>query len=136
VKDHLDIRRSAFLDRHLSNRHAIPKRITCRIRLMAKTSETDLGLAVMRFLATRPGNEAIMRTIIRRLPDHIALTNEDHESSGVRRGEEMWEQRVRNLKSHDKTPGNVLAEGFVERPARGHYRLTPVVLSHLQHNSP
>jgi hypothetical protein len=99
---------------------------------MAKTSETNLGLAVMRFLAARPNWQATMRTIIKRLPEHIALTSEDHEPSGVRPREEMWEQRVRNLKSHDKTEGNILAEGFVERPARGYYRLTEAGFAHLK----
>jgi restriction endonuclease Mrr len=101
---------------------------------MAKTSETDLGLAVMRFLATRSNGQATMRTVIKRLAEYIALTPEDHEPSGVRHGEEMWEQRVRNLKSHDKTEGNILAEGFVERPARGHYRLTQAGYSRLTHH--
>ena len=99
---------------------------------MAKTSETELGLAVMRFLATRPNGQATMRTIIKRLPEHIALTAEDHEQSGVRLGEEMWEQRVRNLKSHDKTQGNILEEGYVDRPSRSNYRLTNAGRVHLQ----
>jgi hypothetical protein len=98
---------------------------------MAKTSETALGLAVMRFLATRPNGQATMRTIIKQLPDRIELTAEDHEPSGVRPHEEMWEQRVRNLKSHDDTLGNILAEGLIERLDRGHYRLTEAGYAHL-----
>lgn len=99
---------------------------------MAKTSETELGLAAMRFLATRPAGQATMRTIIKRLPSFIALTAEDREPSGVRRGEQMWEQRVRNLKSHDNTEGNILAEGLVERPTRGNYRLTEAGYIHIR----
>jgi len=99
---------------------------------MAKTSEPELGRAVMRFLATRPDYQATMRVLIKRVPGHITLTPEDLEPSGKRPGEAMWEQRVRNLKSHDTTEGNVLAEGYVDRPKRGHYRLTKAGLAHLK----
>lgn len=99
---------------------------------MAKTSEPELGRAVMRFLKTRPGHQATMRVIIKRLSSHITLTSEDLEPSGKRLGEAMWEQRVRNLKSHSATPGNVIAEGYVERPSRGNYRLTASGALHLK----
>lgn len=100
---------------------------------MAKTSEPTLGLAVLRVLASRPNGEAHMRTLIKHVPEYLNLTAEDHEPSGKRPGEEMWEQRVRNLKSHDKTPGNILAEGFADRPKRGVYRLTEAGRLHLEH---
>ena len=100
---------------------------------MAKTSEPKLGLAVMRVLVTRENGEAIMRTLIRYVPDFVNLSAEDHELSGTRPGEEMWEQRVRNLKSHDKAAGNVIGEGFVARIGRGRYRLTKAGRSHLKH---
>ena len=61
------------------------------------------------------------------------LTAEDQEQSGTRPSEEIWEQRVRNLKSHDKTPGNVIAEGFVMHARRGTYRLTEAGELHLKH---
>ena len=100
---------------------------------MAKTSEPKLGLAVMQVLATRENGEAIMRTLIRYVPDYVNLTAQDHELSGTRPGEEMWEQRVRNLKSHDKAAGNVIGEGLVERIGYGRYRLTKAGWSHLKH---
>jgi hypothetical protein len=92
---------------------------------MAKTSEPALGKAVMDVLATQPDYEATVRTLIKHVPSHVTLTAEDHVPSGTRAGEEMWEQRVRNLKSHDKTEDNVISEGFVERIGHGRYRLTP-----------
>lgn len=39
----------------------------------------------------------------------------------------------RALKSHDKTPGNVIAEGFVEHVRKGRYRLTESGWLHLKH---
>jgi len=99
---------------------------------MSKTSESDLSTAFMLVLASRPNGQATMRTLIKRIPDHITLTAEDHLPSGTRLNEEMWEQRVRNTKSHDKIPGNVLCEGLVERPSRGNYRLTERGWKHLR----
>lgn len=99
---------------------------------MAKTSEPKFGKAVMDVLASHPPSyEATVRTLIKELPDHMKLTADDQLPSGTRAGEEMWEQRVRNLKSHDKTEGNVIAEGFVERVGRGRYRLTAAGRKHL-----
>ena len=64
--------------------------------------------------------------------NHVNLTAEDQETSETRPNEEVWEQRVRNLKSHSDTPGNVIAEGFVEQVARGTYRLTEAGWLHLK----
>jgi hypothetical protein len=98
---------------------------------MALTSEPELGQAVMAVLATQPNHEATIRTLIKSVPNHLTLTADDHLPSGTRPGEEMWEQRVRNLKSHDTTAGNVIAEGFVQHAGRGRYRLTPAGRQHL-----
>ena len=100
---------------------------------MAKTAEPELGLAVMRVLASRSTGEATVRTLIKHVPEYVNLTAEDHAVSDKRPNEEMWEQRERNLKSHDKTPGNVIGEGFVDRPKRGTYCLTAAGRLHLQH---
>ena len=100
---------------------------------MAKTSEPVLGLAVMRVLASQPNGTATVRVLIEHVPEYVALTKEDHLLSDTRPPEEMWEQRVRNLKSHDQTPGNVIAEGFVEHIGRGKYRLTEAGWLRLKH---
>lgn len=49
---------------------------------MAKTSEPELGSAVMRALAMRPNYQATVRTQIKHVPDYGTLTAEDHELSG------------------------------------------------------
>ena len=100
---------------------------------MAKTSEPKLGLAVMRILAASPDGEATVRTLIKQAPDYIKLTAEDKEPSPTRPAEQMWEQRVRNLKSHYKVRGNVISEGFVAHLGPGRYLLTKAGLSHLEH---
>jgi hypothetical protein len=91
---------------------------------MTKTPEPEFGLAVMQTLASEGGGEATVRTLIKRVPEFLKLTPDDQVQSDTRPHEEVWEQRVRNLKSHDKTPGNVIAEGYVAHVGRGRYRLT------------
>jgi hypothetical protein len=100
---------------------------------MAKTSEPVLGLAVMQVLSTQPEGEATVRTLIKYVPDYVNFTDEDQQHSVPRPKEQMWEQRVRNLKSHDTTPGNVIGEGFVEHVGKGRYRLAVAGWSHLRH---
>ena len=100
---------------------------------MAITSEPVFGMAVMQVLAVQPNGEATVRTLIQHVTDYVNLTVDDQQPSDLRPNEEMWEQRVRNLKSHDKTPGNVIAEGFVEHVGRGRYRLTEAGWLHLKH---
>ena len=100
---------------------------------MAKTSEPKLGLAVMQILAASPDGEATVRTLIKEAPNYIKLTAEDKEPSLTRPAEQMWEQRVRNLKSHYKVRGNVIREGFVAHVGRGRYFLTKAGLLHLNH---
>lgn len=99
---------------------------------MAKTSEPKLGLGMMQVLATEPHGEATVRTLIKRVPEFVKLTAEDQEASDTRVNEEKWEQRVRNSKSHDKTPGNVIGEGYVEHVRRGWYRLSHAGWLHLK----
>jgi hypothetical protein len=101
--------------------------------LMAITSEPKFGLAVMQALAQSPDGEATVRTLIVDVPKFLNLTADDKKQSATRKHEQIWEQRVRNLKSHDKVPGNVISEGFVEHVGRGRYRLTNAGWLHLQH---
>jgi hypothetical protein len=87
----------------------------------------------MEALANQPNGEATVRTLIKEVPKHVKLTADDMKPSGTRQGEEMWEQRVRNLKSHDKTAGNVIAEGYVKHIGKGRYQLTAAGRLHLKH---
>jgi len=91
---------------------------------MVKTTEWLIGIAVMRVLATCPNGEATVRYLIQHVPDYVTLMKEDRERSWTRPNEEMWEQQVRNLKSHGKTRGNVIAEGYVQHVGWGRYRLS------------
>jgi hypothetical protein len=71
-----------------------------------------------------PNGEATVAQIKKELPDHIALSADDQVGSETRTNEELWEQQVRNLKSHDKTDGNIFHDGLAEVVSRGVWRIT------------
>jgi hypothetical protein len=86
-------------------------------------SESDIGVAVVEWLADHEGGEARWKDIVEGIRSRLPLTNADRAPSRLRPGEEVWEQRVRNLRSHASTPGNPLAEGLLEG-VRGGLRIT------------
>jgi hypothetical protein len=91
---------------------------------MPRVSEKRVGIAVLHILADRPNGEATVEVLKAELPKHVALSEEDKSGSPTRTNEEIWEQQVRNLKSHDKTAGNIFSDGFVEVVSRGVWRIT------------
>lgn len=88
----------------------------------------------MQVLASRPEQKAHVRTLIKNVPNYVTFTEDDQKQSDKRPNEEMWEQRVRNLKSHDKSEGNVIKDGYVSHIGRGMYQLTEVGILHLKTN--
>jgi hypothetical protein len=91
---------------------------------MSRISEHDVGVAVLHILAAQPYGRATVRTIKREMPNYVSLSSEDQAPSLTRNGEELWEQQVRNLKSHSKSPGNIFCDGYVALVARGVWQLT------------
>jgi hypothetical protein len=98
---------------------------------MARVTERRVGIAVLNILAGQPNGEATVDTLKAELPKHITLSVDDQVGSTTRTNEELWEQQVRNLKSHDPTPGNIFHEGYVIAVARGVWRITPTGQSHI-----
>ena len=88
------------------------------------TSEFEISEAVLRILAVTHGGEATLGYLRNRLPSVVKFTADDMVQSGKRPNEQMWEQRLRNIKSHHKTAGNYIAEGYLTAPSRGRLRIT------------
>lgn len=88
------------------------------------TSENEIAEAVLRILAGTATGEATLAYLKNRLPDHITFTAADLVESVTRPGEAMWEQRLRNIKSHHKVDGNYIAEGYLTAPSKGRLRIT------------
>ena len=83
-----------------------------------QSTENEIAEAVLRYLAGKSDGMATMRTIIANVPKHMVLTTADQQTSSTRPNEEMWEQKVRNITSHHKSPGNFVYEGYLERLPR------------------
>ena len=91
---------------------------------MSRTTEHDIGVAVLHVLAAEPRGRATVRKIKREVPGYVRLTAQDQSASLTRSGEELWEQQVRNLKCHSSTPGNIFHDGYVVQVTRGVWELT------------
>ena len=68
--------------------------------------------------------EATLSSLKKRIPGKVKLTASDLVQSDTRPNEPMWEQRLRNIKSHHKTEGNYIAEGYLTAPSKGRLRIT------------
>lgn len=78
------------------------------------TTENELAKAVVKILSSTSTKSATYAQLIAAIPSIIALTAADRVPSGKREGEEMWEQRVRNITSHKNAEGNFVYKGVLE----------------------
>jgi hypothetical protein len=78
-----------------------------------RSTEQEIGQAVLRFLKNCPSGRADIRTIKDHIRNTFPLTDADQEQSETRGNEEMWEQQVRNLVSHRGAEGNIINEGLI-----------------------
>lgn len=88
-----------------------------------RVNETEVADAVLEILSSSASSEAAIATLVRELPHHLDLSEADRTPSKTRRNEEVWEQQVRNITSHQKSPGNFIYEGYLE-PVKGGLRIT------------
>jgi hypothetical protein len=91
---------------------------------MSRITEHEIGLAVLHILAAQPNGRATVRKLKREVPSYVRLSAQDQVDSLTRDHEELWEQQVRNLKSHSETPGNIFHDGYVIQVARGIWEIT------------
>ena len=98
-----------------------------------RATEAHIGLAAMQILALYPNGATSVHSIKRHIPGYVKLTVADRAPSPTRAGEEMWEQQVRNLKSHSTTPGNPFCEGFITHASKGTWQITAGGRAHLKH---
>jgi hypothetical protein len=91
---------------------------------MSRITEQEIGLAVLHILAAQPHGRATVRKIKREVPTYVRLSAQDQADSFTRDHEELWEQQVRNPKSHSNTSGNIFHDGYVIHVARGVWEIT------------
>ncbi len=89
-----------------------------------RTTENELAEHVIAVLKARPGGESSIAGLVSAIRRLGVLTPEDMEPSTTRMGEAMWEQRVRNIRSHKAAENNYIFRGYLAAIPNG-YRLTP-----------
>lgn len=87
------------------------------------TTERELSEIVEDILVERPNGEASIADLIHEIPKRINLTEADYKPSLTRPNEAIWEQRVRNITSHQNTSTNFIRRGYLE-PTNGGLRIT------------
>ncbi|WP_210186457.1 winged helix-turn-helix domain-containing protein [Devosia crocina] len=87
-------------------------------------TENEIAEAVLIILSGTVSGEAKLSFLRTRIPEHVQLSAHDQEQSFKRPNEQMWEQRLRNIKSHSINEGNYIAEGYLTAPSRGSLRIT------------
>lgn len=85
--------------------------------------ERDIAIGVMQ-IAVAHGDLCTFKRAYQEIPNYVHLSSDNLAPSSTRPGEVMWQQLVRNIKSHDNTPGNFIAEGYLEHVPNVGYRIT------------
>jgi hypothetical protein len=90
---------------------------------MAKTKEEEIATAILS-VAIANGGLATFKKAYSEIPKLIKLTPHDTALSGKRPGEAMWQQIVRNIKSHFESPDNFINRGYLVHVPRVGYKIT------------
>ena len=108
------------------------KRIKNAMGSVRRTTEKQIAEAVLSILSMSPNGEATILNLKQRMPHFVDLTEQDRQMSKTRPGEELWEQLLRNIISHYRSRGNIIAEGLVTQANRGKLRLTQKGAQHVK----
>lgn len=90
-----------------------------------RVTENQVALAVCQVAAATHDGVASFARLKREIPNHLRLSAADRVQSVTRPNEEMWEQQIRNIKSHSKAEGNYINDGYLEHVPKVGYRVTP-----------
>ncbi len=78
---------------------------------MSRITEAEIAAVIEKALAEFPNGEASVAELINIIPQRVKLSAADLTPSPTRKGEAVWEQQVRNITSHKKSPGNAIHDG-------------------------
>src|ERR1700690_4196906 len=101
-----------------------------------RTTENDVAFAACQIAAAQSSGVATFHRMKREIPNHIPLSSADRAQSQTRPNEELWEQLIRNIKSHSGSEGNYIHEGYLDHVPRVGYRITPAGRRHLHGGVP
>jgi hypothetical protein len=87
-------------------------------------TEEEVALLTVEIAAEQHDGIASFSRIRREVPRRYKLSAADLLQSQTRPNEVMWEQKIRNIKSHHEAEGNFIYEDYLEHvPGQG-YRVT------------
>lgn len=89
-----------------------------------RSTESDIATVILEIARDQTNGVASFRRIRAELPDRYDLTAGDLAPSTTRHGERMWEQQMRNIKSHDKEDDNFIFKGLLIHVPRVGYKIT------------
>jgi hypothetical protein len=78
---------------------------------MPRITETEIADAIVEYLNEKTSGRASIQELVREIPNRLTLSDEDLAPSPTRNNEAIWEQQVRNITSHKKSPGNAIHDG-------------------------
>src|SRR5690606_2016386 len=85
---------------------------------MPAATESDIALGVMQIAAHQENRICTFKRAYSEIPNYVHLTGSNRAPSITRRGEEMWHQLVRNIKSHSKSDENFISLGLLAHVPR------------------
>src|SRR5260370_39513346 len=92
--------------------------------------EPEARILALRIAAGRPNREAETSYIKEHVPDYITLTPEDTKPSKTRNTEQMWQQIVGNVISHQSVSTSIFTKGYAQRLPDG-IRVTDAGVAYL-----
>lgn len=98
-------------------------------------TEEEVAYVVVQIASEQEDGIATFDLIRDELPQRYPLTRADRTRSVTRRNEAMWEQKIRNIKSHSESPGNYIHDGYLEHVPGVGYRVTSRGRSLLQRHA-
>lgn len=93
---------------------------------MAAATENDIALGVMQIAANQTNRICTFKRAYIDIPAYVHLTATNCAPSVTRHGEVMWQQLVRNIKSHSESVDNFIYRGLLEHVPRVGFRITDV----------
>jgi len=91
---------------------------------LGEITEDEVALIAVEVAAERHDGIASYSRLRAEVPRRYRLSAADLQQSVTRPNEAIWEQKIRNIKSHYEAPGNFIFEGYLEHVPRVGYRVT------------
>lgn len=103
---------------------------------MPAATENDIAFGVMQIAAAQPNGICTFKRAYAEIPNVVKLTASNLLPSITRHGEVMWQQLVRNIKSHSGSPDNFINRGWLQHVPKVGFRITDSGMRRLKKHGP